>query len=69
MHSWNTFGARTNHMQTRIHKTHHNPDLEEAITFPLIIVFVPGHGASTKMSFLSQDSQVGVSKFPKLGLS
>jgi hypothetical protein len=25
MHSWNTFGVRTNYGQIRIHKTHHDP--------------------------------------------
>jgi len=51
MRSWNTFGARTNHGQIQIHKTHHGSDLGEATTFPLIIYFVPGHGTSTQMSF------------------
>jgi hypothetical protein len=41
MRSWNTFGART----------HHSPNLGEATTFPLIILFVLGHGANTQMSF------------------
>jgi hypothetical protein len=49
MHSWNIFGARTNHGQTRTHKTHHGPDLREAITFPLIVFYVLGHGACTQM--------------------
>jgi hypothetical protein len=56
MHSWNTFGARTKHRQTRIHKTHHSPNLREATTFPLIIYFVPNHGISIQMAF-SQNSQ------------
>ncbi len=43
-----TFGARTNHEQTQIHKIHHNSDLGEA---PLIVYYVFGHGASTQMSF------------------
>jgi hypothetical protein len=51
MRSWNTFGARTSHEQTWTHKTHHGPDLGEAITFPLIVFFVPSHGVSTQMSF------------------
>jgi len=37
--------------QTQIHKTHHGLDLGEAITFPLIVYFVPGYGTSTQMSF------------------
>jgi hypothetical protein len=51
MHGWNTFGAQANHGQTQIHKTHHDLDLGEAITFPLIIYFVSGHETSTQMSF------------------
>jgi hypothetical protein len=27
VHSWSTFGAKTSHGQTHIHKTHHSPDL------------------------------------------
>jgi hypothetical protein len=42
MHSWNTFGARMNHRQTRTHKTHHNPNLGEATTIPFIVFFVTG---------------------------
>jgi hypothetical protein len=34
VHSWSTFGARITHGQTWTHKTHHNPGLGEAITFP-----------------------------------
>jgi hypothetical protein len=33
MHSLNTFGARTNHEQTQIHKTHHGPNLGEVTIF------------------------------------
>jgi hypothetical protein len=49
--NWNTFGARTSHRQIWIHKIHHNPDLGEAITFPLIVFSMSGHGASTQLSF------------------
>jgi len=42
-----------NHEQTQIHKTHHNLDLKEATTFPLIVYFVPNHDTSTQMSFCS----------------
>jgi hypothetical protein len=55
MHSWNTFGARTNHGQIRTHKTHHDPDLGEATTFPLIVYFVPFHEAHIQMA-----SKVGI---------
>jgi len=41
---WNTFGARTNHEHTWIHKIHHDPDLREATTFSLIIFFMHDHG-------------------------
>jgi hypothetical protein len=51
MHSWSTFGAKTSHEQTRTHKTHHDPDLGEATTFPLIVYFVLGHGTNTQMAF------------------
>jgi len=51
MRSWSTFGAWTNHEQIWIHKIHHGPDLGEAITFPLIVYFVSGHGASIQMAF------------------
>ncbi len=73
MHSWNTFVVKKNHGQIRTHKAHHNPDLGEATTFPLIIYFVPNHKTNTQMSFCPKtpiwNSQVGVPKFPKLGLS
>jgi len=58
-----------NHRQTRIHKTHHGPDLGEATTFPFIVFFVPLHEAHIQMTFCPRTpSQMGVSKFPKLGL-
>jgi hypothetical protein len=60
MHSWNTFGARTNHGQTQTHKTHHGLNSGEATTFPLIVFSMPSHRANT---------QVGVPKLLKLGLS
>jgi hypothetical protein len=51
MCTWSIFGARTSHEQTRIHKTHHGPNLEETTIFSLIIVFMFGHGANIQMSF------------------
>ncbi len=66
--NYNTFGARTNHGQTRTHKIHHGPDLGEATTFPLIVYYVPSHETSTQMSFCP-GTHLGVPKFPKLGLS
>ncbi len=69
VHNLSIFGARTSHRQTWIHKTYHGPNLGEATTFPLIVYYVLDHRTSTQMSFLSHDSQVGVLKFLKLGLS
>jgi len=51
MHNQNTFGAQTSHGETRTHKTHHDLDLGEATTFPLIVYFVLGHGTNTQISF------------------
>ncbi len=51
MHSWNTFGARMSHMQTQTHKTHHDLDLGEATTFPLIVYYVPLQEAHIQMTF------------------
>jgi len=51
MHNYSTFGVRTSHEKIWIHKTHLSPDLGEATTFPLIVYFVPAHGANTQMSF------------------
>ncbi len=53
MHSWSTFGARTSHGQTQIHKTHHDSNLGEATTFPLMVYFVPLHEAHIQMAFCS----------------
>jgi hypothetical protein len=68
MCSWRTFGARTNHEQTRTHKTRHGPDLGEATTFALIVFSMPGHGAYAQMSFCLGTPKLGVLKFSKLGL-
>jgi hypothetical protein len=51
MHSLNIFGARTSHRQTQTHKTHHNPDMGEATTFPLIVYYVPLHEGHIQMAF------------------
>jgi hypothetical protein len=51
MHSLGTFGARISHGQTQTHKIHHELDLGEANTFPLIVYFVPGRRTNTQMSF------------------
>jgi len=41
-----------NHEQTQTSKIPHDPDLEEATTFPLIVYSVPSHETSTEMSFV-----------------
>jgi hypothetical protein len=64
MHSWSTFGARTNHGQTRTHKTHHSLELGEATTFPLIVYFVPLHEAHIQMAFCPKSLEI-----PKVGTS
>jgi hypothetical protein len=39
------------HEQTRIHETHHDLDLGETTTFPLIVYYVPLHEAHIQMAF------------------
>ncbi len=51
MHNLNTFGVKTNNGQTHIHNTHHNPNMGEATTFPLIVYFVPFHETHIQMAF------------------
>jgi hypothetical protein len=51
VHNWSTFGAKTSYGQIRTHKIHHNLDLGEATTFPLIVYFVPLHEAHIQMAF------------------
>jgi hypothetical protein len=58
MHSLNIFGARTNHRQTRTHKTHHGPDLGEATTFPLIVYSVHFHEAHIQMGFCPETPKI-----------
>jgi hypothetical protein len=61
MHILSIFGARTNHRQTRTHKIHHNLDLGEATTFPLIVYSMPFCKAHIQMAFC-----LGTPKFSKL---
>jgi hypothetical protein len=59
------------HEQTQIHKTHHSPDLRKATTFPPYSILCAWPRGQHPNVILSQDSQVGVlkfPKFPKLGL-
>jgi hypothetical protein len=68
VHGLGIFGARTNHGQPRVHKTHHGPKLGEATTFPLIVFSTSLHEGHIQMAFWFWDSQVGVPKFPQMGL-
>jgi len=52
------FGVRTNHRQTRIHKTHHGLELREATTFPLIVYIVPFHKAHIQMTFCLKNPEI-----------
>jgi len=63
VHSYITFGAWMSHKHTRTHKIQHGPNLGEATTFPLIVLFVPGHRGCTQMSFCHGIPKLGVSKF------
>jgi hypothetical protein len=51
VHNWITFGARMSQGQPQTHKTHHNPDLGEATTFPLIVYSAPLHMGHIQMTF------------------
>jgi len=53
MYSRNIFYALMSHEQPRTHKTHHGPNLGEAITFPLIVYYIPSHGINIQMLFCS----------------
>jgi hypothetical protein len=67
MHNWNTFGVRTSHKQFRFTRlttvqtwgSHHLP--------PYNIFYSSPWGPHLN-GFLSWDSQVGISKFPQLGI-
>ncbi len=55
------------HEQTQTHKTHRDPDLGEATTFPLIVYFVTGHkGPPSKWHFVL-GLPSGSPKIPKVG--
>jgi hypothetical protein len=66
VHSWSTFDARTNHGQTRIHKTHHSLDLGEATTFPLLIYPCLSTKPTSKWHFVSGLPN-GSLEIPKVG--
>jgi hypothetical protein len=63
MHSWNIFGARTNHEHTQTHKTHHNPNLGEVTAFPLIIFSMINHKGYIQMSFCPDIPKSGSQNF------
>jgi hypothetical protein len=52
MQSQSTFDARISHEQTQIHKTHHDPDLKEATTFPLLYSLCLAIGPTPKCHFV-----------------
>jgi len=62
LHNWSNFGARISQGQTRTHKTHHSMNLGETTIFPLIVLFMPNHGAYTQMSFCPRTPNLGVLK-------
>jgi hypothetical protein len=55
------------HGQTRTHKTHHDPDLGETITFPPYSIFCVWPRGQNPNVILSQDSQVGSPEIPEIG--
>jgi len=67
VHNQSTFSVRTNHGQTRIHNTHHDPDLGEATTFPLIVYLVPLHEAHIQMVFFVSGHPNGSLEIAKVG--
>jgi hypothetical protein len=58
MHNLDTFGARTSHRQTWIHKIHH-------VLYNILCAWPQDRHPNV---ILSRDSQMGVPKFSKLGL-
>jgi hypothetical protein len=62
-----TFDAQTSHGHARTHKIHHNLDLGEATTFPLIVFFMISHEGYIQMSFFPKTPKLGISKISKLG--
>jgi hypothetical protein len=65
---WSNFDARKSHEHTWTHKNHHNLDLGETITFPLIVFSVISDGGYIHMSFCPGTPKLVVSKFANLGL-
>ncbi len=69
MHSFNIFGARTNHGQPRTHKTHHGLDFGGSNHLPPYNILCAFSWGPHPNGILFRDSQVGVPEFPQLGLS
>jgi hypothetical protein len=67
MQNWNTFNAWMSQGHTWTHKIHHNPNLGEATTFPLILFSMISHKGYPNVIF-SKTPKLGVLKFPKLWL-
>ncbi len=61
------FGARMNYGQTRTHKTHHSPDFGGSHHLPPYNILCAQPWDRHPNVILSQDSQMDVLKFPKLG--
>jgi hypothetical protein len=53
MHSWNIFGAWTSQGHTWTYKIHQGPDLGQATTFPLIVLYVINHKGCIQMLIFS----------------
>jgi len=53
VHSWSTFGVRTNHGQIQTHKTHHGPDLGKPSPSPLEYTMCMATGPAPKCHFVS----------------
>jgi hypothetical protein len=68
VHNWSTFGAKMSHGKTWAHKSHHGLDLWGSHHLPLYIILCASPWGPHPNGILSWDSQMGISKFPKLGL-
>ncbi len=66
---WNTFNARTSHGRLWTHKTHHGPDLGGSHHLPPYSILCASLRHLHLNGFLSQDSQGGVPKLSRFGLS
>jgi hypothetical protein len=60
MHSWIIFGAWMSHEHTQTQRTHHDMNLGEITTFPLIVFFMISHEGYTQMSFCPDTPKLGI---------